>query len=229
MSHHGKAPRWGQTLLVSPETGRKTRTRLEPSRGCAKPGSRGAAGRDAGPVDTPWQILCRLSSHDPFMRSARCGCARVSMWSVSMRISSLAAGLCLPLALAARAEPLSLDLQPLVVTASRLPETEESTLAAVSVIERDEIESRQYRSVTDALRGLPGVAVSGSGGPGQPPRSICVEPILVMSWSWSMGSRLARRPLGPRLGRICRSSRSSASRWCVGRAPASTAPRPSAG
>ncbi|NCA68980.1 MAG: TonB-dependent vitamin B12 receptor [Sphingobacteriia bacterium] len=85
-----------------------------------------------------------------------------------MRISSLAAGLCLPLALAARAEPLSLDLQPLVVTASRLPETEESTLAAVSVIERDEIESRQYRSVTDALRGLPGVAVSGSGGPGQP-------------------------------------------------------------
>lgn len=84
-----------------------------------------------------------------------------------MRLSFVAAGLALPLGLPAHAET-TITLDPLVVTATRTPEIEEKTLASVSVIDRAEIERRQYRSVPDALRGLAGVAISGSGGPGQP-------------------------------------------------------------
>jgi vitamin B12 transporter len=59
-------------------------------------------------------------------------------------------------------------LDPVVVTATRTPEPESQTLASVSVVDRGEIERRQSVSVADALRGLPGVTVDGSGGPGQP-------------------------------------------------------------
>ena len=56
----------------------------------------------------------------------------------------------------------------MVVTATRTPEPESQTLASVTVIDRAEIERRQARSVPDLLRGLAGVSVSASGGPGQP-------------------------------------------------------------
>lgn len=85
-----------------------------------------------------------------------------------MRYSFIAAGLCLPFALSAQDEPVSLELEPVIVTASRISETEASSLSSVSIIDRAEIEARQFRSVPDALRGLPGVAVARSGGPGQP-------------------------------------------------------------
>lgn len=62
----------------------------------------------------------------------------------------------------------AIELNPVVVTATRMPETAEQTLASVTVIERDEIERRQSRTMTEVLRGLPGVAISQSGGPGQP-------------------------------------------------------------
>jgi vitamin B12 transporter len=60
------------------------------------------------------------------------------------------------------------ELDPVVVTATRTAEPARDTLASVSVIDRAEIERRQGLSVPDLLRGLPGVAVDGSGGPGQP-------------------------------------------------------------
>lgn len=75
--------------------------------------------------------------------------------------------LCAVLAPLAWAEaPTNLD--PIVVTATRTPEPESQTLASVSVIDRAQIERRQAVSVPDLLRGLPGVNVVGSGGPGQP-------------------------------------------------------------
>jgi vitamin B12 transporter len=83
-----------------------------------------------------------------------------------MRFPSSAAGWLLPLGLSVQAAPTTVTLEPLVVTATRTPETE--TLASVSVIDRAEIERRQFRSVPDALRGLPGVSLSNSGGAGQP-------------------------------------------------------------
>ncbi|SDW22630.1 TonB-dependent vitamin B12 receptor [Thiocapsa roseopersicina] len=85
-----------------------------------------------------------------------------------MRFPLLAAAVSLPFGLPVLADTQTVTLDPLVVTATRTPETEDQTLASVSVIDRAEIERRQFRSVPDALRGLPGVSVSGSGGAGQP-------------------------------------------------------------
>jgi vitamin B12 transporter len=70
-----------------------------------------------------------------------------------------------PLAVAALEE--STALAPVVVTATRTAETADETLASVSVVTREDIERAQVRSVPDALRGLPGVTFSNSGGPGK--------------------------------------------------------------
>lgn len=59
------------------------------------------------------------------------------------------------------------DVAPVVVTATRTPETAGETLASVTVIGRAEIERRQSLTMSDILRGLPGVAVDNSGGRGQ--------------------------------------------------------------
>ena len=54
-----------------------------------------------------------------------------------------------------------------VVTASRIAETADETLAPVSVVTRAEIERRQIRSVPDALRQVPGLTLSNNGGVGK--------------------------------------------------------------
>jgi len=54
-----------------------------------------------------------------------------------------------------------------VVTASRVAETTDDTLAAVSVITRDEIERQQSKSVQDVLQGLAGISITNNGGPGK--------------------------------------------------------------
>ncbi len=59
-------------------------------------------------------------------------------------------------------------LDPLVVTATRTAETADETLASVTVIDRQEIERLQARSLADALRGIPGLTIANSGGRGQP-------------------------------------------------------------
>jgi vitamin B12 transporter len=53
---------------------------------------------------------------------------------------------------------------PIVVTATRFPAPRDEVGSTVTVITADEIERRQYRSVTDALRSLPGLSVIPSGG-----------------------------------------------------------------
>ncbi len=59
------------------------------------------------------------------------------------------------------------DLEPLVVTATRTPQTADETLASVTVITRQEIERRQVQSVQEVLRGVPGLGVTNSGGLGK--------------------------------------------------------------
>ncbi len=54
-----------------------------------------------------------------------------------------------------------------VVTASRIAETADETLAPVSVITRDDIETRQIRSVPEALRSVPGLSLTNNGGQGK--------------------------------------------------------------
>ena len=52
---------------------------------------------------------------------------------------------------------------PVVVTANRVAQTADQTLASVTVIDRTEIERRQATSLPDLLRGVPGLDVTSNG------------------------------------------------------------------
>jgi vitamin B12 transporter len=59
------------------------------------------------------------------------------------------------------------EMDDLVVTATRLPTPRGQVASSVTVITAADIQRRQFRSVSDALRSVPGVHVVRSGGPGQ--------------------------------------------------------------
>ena len=59
------------------------------------------------------------------------------------------------------------ELAPVVVTAIRLAQTADQTLAPITVITRQDIERSQAQSVQDLLRGQPGIAVANNGGAGK--------------------------------------------------------------
>jgi len=71
------------------------------------------------------------------------------------------------------AVPLFAQTQPqkitdqIVVTASELPETLESTPASVTVVGKDDIDKRAARDVADVLREVPGLFLARSGSPGK--------------------------------------------------------------
>jgi vitamin B12 transporter len=65
----------------------------------------------------------------------------------------------------AQAGPATLDR--IVVTATRTAQTEDATLAPVTVITRAEIELLQPASLQDLLNDTPGMAISNQGGPGK--------------------------------------------------------------
>jgi len=79
--------------------------------------------------------------------------------------AAMAACLSVPVAFGASGS--ATTLSPIVITAGRVFQTAEESLAAVTVITREDIERQQARSVPDLIRGLPGVALSNSGGPGK--------------------------------------------------------------
>jgi vitamin B12 transporter len=76
-----------------------------------------------------------------------------------------AAGLA-PLPSAAQ-EPQPIELDPVVVTATRTAARESETLAAITVISRDDIERAQAADVAELLRFVAGVEIARAGGPGQ--------------------------------------------------------------
>jgi len=57
--------------------------------------------------------------------------------------------------------------EPIIVTATRTAQTADETLAAVTVITRQDIERQQATSVVDLLRGTPGLDLSNNGGLGK--------------------------------------------------------------
>ena len=59
------------------------------------------------------------------------------------------------------------EASPIIVTATRTAQTADETLAAVTVITREDIERQQATSVIDLLRGTPGVSLSNNGGVGK--------------------------------------------------------------
>ncbi len=56
---------------------------------------------------------------------------------------------------------------PLVVTATRMAQTADETLSAITIITRDEIERSQAGSITELLRGRTGIDIVSQGGAGQ--------------------------------------------------------------
>ena len=59
------------------------------------------------------------------------------------------------------------EMDDLVVTATRLATPRGELASSVTVITAEDIQRRQYRSVPQALRSVPGLHVVQSGGPGQ--------------------------------------------------------------
>jgi len=55
----------------------------------------------------------------------------------------------------------------LIVTASRIAQTADETLASVSVITKEDIEKNQYKTIAEAINSLSGVVISNSGGLGK--------------------------------------------------------------
>jgi vitamin B12 transporter len=70
----------------------------------------------------------------------------------------------------ARADPADaspvLQLPPVSVTATRLPTATDELGSSVTVVSADEIERRQLRTLSDALREVPGLGLVQAGGPG---------------------------------------------------------------
>jgi len=79
--------------------------------------------------------------------------------------SALAAVALLPLAASAQT---SVKPEEIVVTGSIIPTPKREIATAITVLEGPEIELRGYDSLADALRTQPGIAVTNTGGAGQP-------------------------------------------------------------
>lgn len=62
---------------------------------------------------------------------------------------------------------LAADEAEVLVTASRMAETVDETLAPVTVITRADIERQQAQSVQELLRSVPGLSIANNGGPGK--------------------------------------------------------------
>jgi vitamin B12 transporter len=87
------------------------------------------------------------------------------------------------------------DLSEVIVTANRLPQSQDATLSATTVITREEIVARQARSIEDLLQGVDGIAISNSGGPGKLTsffvRGADADQLLVLVDGVRMGSATA--------------------------------------
>ncbi|ATR84713.1 ligand-gated channel protein [Pseudomonas defluvii] len=83
--------------------------------------------------------------------------------SPSFTKSCLALALCSLYTAQASAQSQPLELDNMVVTASGFSQQIKDAPASISVISREQIENKSYRDVTDALRDVPGVVVTGGG------------------------------------------------------------------
>ncbi|SEQ91580.1 vitamin B12 transporter [Nitrosomonas sp. Nm51] len=57
--------------------------------------------------------------------------------------------------------------EPVTVTATRTAQTADAVLASMTIIDREDIERQQARSIHDLLRGAPGINIVNNGGPGK--------------------------------------------------------------
>ena len=91
----------------------------------------------------------------------------MSLRFISLRRSALAAASLFALSSVVHADEPASDLGGVVVTATRTEQSQAGTLAAVTVIDRTDIERLQPQSVADLLQGTPGLSIANNGGPGK--------------------------------------------------------------
>lgn len=89
------------------------------------------------------------------------------MHALPLRPALLAAALVSAFPAFVQAQPVAKALDRIVVTGSRTPQTQDATLASITVFDRADIERLQAPSLLDLLRGVPGLAISNSGGAGK--------------------------------------------------------------
>ncbi len=115
-------------------------------------------------------VVSAHSLRDPCLYGLR-GCAhcerRVSIMSRHQRVGGIVFAVVVVSVFLLNPSYAAIDFEPIIVTATRTAETADETLASVTVITRDEIERRQALSVQDLLRGVVGLGVANSGGPGK--------------------------------------------------------------
>lgn len=75
------------------------------------------------------------------------------------------------------------DKETLVVTATGFEQKIQNAPASISVVTREQIEDKAYRDITDALKDVPGVVVTGGGAAAI---SVSAECPLSTLLSWSM-------------------------------------------
>lgn len=85
------------------------------------------------------------------------------MSSPKPAVMPLVAAIASVLSVSAHAESSSQAMETIVVTAAGYEQLQVDAPASISVISRDELEKRYYRDVTDALRDVPGVVITGGG------------------------------------------------------------------
>lgn len=81
-----------------------------------------------------------------------------------MKICYLSVAVCL---LTASQFTFAVELDPVIVTATRTAQTADDTLASVTVVTREDIERQQAQSVQDVLRSMAGVTITNNGGAGK--------------------------------------------------------------
>ncbi len=89
------------------------------------------------------------------------------MHPLVIRRAALAAAVAFVLSSPVSAQSEAKALDRIVVTGSRTPQTQDATLAAITVFDRADIERLQSQSLLELLRGVPGVALSNNGGAGK--------------------------------------------------------------
>lgn len=89
------------------------------------------------------------------------------MSSRTTRLALLAAAIAAAFPVSSFADSPAKALERIVVTGSRTAQSQDAALAAITVFDRADIERLQPASLLDLLRGVPGLAISNSGGAGK--------------------------------------------------------------
>src|SRR5262249_15144914 len=107
--------------------------------------------------------VSRYREASPVLSPSKSSACRRTLTTLSVLIASVAPQVA---AAAAADESSSVALPPLVITPTRLPTPENEVGSSITVISEEEIQSRQERTLPDALKDVPGLNVVQTGGPG---------------------------------------------------------------